>query len=699
MNHQSRASRKNRWVNGVWALACAIALPVAAVEVGDVLSFAGADGPLEVTVARRTSRGAYLGALSGYGGSLNATVVETADGWTMDVDDWVAKRVWHVSRTSEGISATVTPKFPVRRSCQTLRSRPASATRLQARRKLSLFATDDLTAGWPADPVTNEIDVLVVFDQSAAAWLAAQKRTRRSFAAAQIAKMNVALANSGLADDFKMTLRGVFLASFDVTKDCGKKKDDRLGVALENVIWGDGPLWTAIRDERERLGADAVMILANTQPGVSLDFLGGTVGISFGLEYDSEKGLYGFEKSHLDESREAAYAACDVRIVELDNSFAHEIGHIMGAGHSDRLSPFYSLPGPQLFPYSSALMYRDVVDWNHYYTIMGYDSLDGMPRSPTFGEIPYYSSPSLRHPVTGSVLGDALHDNVRTLRETYAVISQYRVRTEAASADDEPDVEPSAAEIPTAWKAARTLRGKAVRALAPPYDVQGGFELKCGKAGRNGRAKVSATLIGLDGEKTRYAAKTVVVHGTNDVVVTWGAGEATFAVAISEGSFAGGEDRAGGIRVTSAMVGGMLTSAAPRATLAACDIAGEGEVLADYLPFAGEAIILHGAKWGLCKPVTVRCVRDRATGLYVVTDNYDERKGRTNRSGMSLSYVPKTGLFSGSFKIYARLVSGDGRAKLKKRVAKVRGVVVEGKGFGRAMAKSPAEGPWLFTVE
>ena len=680
------------------AVACAVALPVAAVEVGDVLQFAGDGGLLEVTVVRRVSRETCLGSLAGYGGALNATVVETADGWTMDVDDWATKRIWQVRRAADAVAVAVAPKLPLRRSCQTLRLRSAAEAAPQLKRKLNLSTPADLTADWPADPVTNEIDVLVVFDATASSWLASQGRTRRAFAAAQIAKMNAALANSGLAGDFKVALGGVFAADFDVTKDCGRSKYDRLENALLLAVAGDAAPWAAIRDERERCGADVVMLLANTQPNVSIENLGGTVGISYGLEYDSEKGLFGFEKSYLDDYREWAYAACDVRIVEQDNSFGHEIGHLMGAGHSDRLKSYYSIPGPQLFPYSSAWMYRDAVDRNHYYTIMGYDSTDGLWTSPTYDEIPYYSSPSLRHPVTGSLLGDASHDNVRTLRETYAVISQYRVRASAAPTEDEPAVMPDALVVPAAWKTARTLRGKAVRVVAPPYDVQGVFELKCGKANKQGVAKVSATFIGLDGKKTRYGAQAVDVRGTNDVVVTWGAG--ALAVAIKDETFSGGQDLPGGLSVVSATVGGMLTGASPRAALGGdFDFEAEGEILADYLPMPGEAISLNGAKWVLGKAVTVKVVRDKATGNSLIADNFDVGKRRTNRSGMRLTYAPKTGLFSGSFKIYARIDAGNGRIKLKKHTAKVAGVVVEGCGVGRATVKSPAGGPWLFTVE
>ena len=66
---------------------------------------------------------------------------------------------------------------------------------------------------------------------------------------------------------------------------------------------------------------------------------------------------------------------------------------------------------------------------------------------------------------------------------------------------------------------------------------------------------------------------------------------------------------------------------------------------------------------------------------------------KPNLSAMKLTYTPKTGLFKGSFKLYA-VQSG----KLKKFTVKVTGVVVDGAGAGVAkLAKPKAE--WRVTVE
>ena len=90
----------------------------------------------------------------------------------------------------------------------------------------------------------------------------------------------------------------------------------------------------------------------------------------------------------------------------------------------------------------------------------------------------------------------------------------------------------------------------------------------------------------------------------------------------------------------------------------------------------GEPVIPKTGKWSFAKAAGVKYAKDKATGEFDLV--VDTKKG-TNRSAMKLTYTPKTGIFKGSFKIYA--IQGG---KLKKVTVKVIGVVVDGKGEGGA---------------
>ena len=680
----------NRILFGVVLASCFAA---SAVNVGDVLRFAGDGGLREVTVIRQLSPTTSLGSLDGYGGVLNSTIVDAREGWTMDIDDWHTRRVWHVVKTDGGTDVQVRSKPKSgRRRCRTLkRSVGRSETNVLAKQRK--VASGGLTDGWEIDPVKNEVDVLVVLDRSAVEWLHSQNRTCADFAASQVGKMNAALANSGLANDFKVTLCGTYEADFDVTRDCGADEDEVLSVAIEEAVDSSRSVWKSIRAERDRVGADIVVILANTQPEKDLGNIVGTVGISYGLENEPESGKYGLDKGKLDAYREAAFCACDVRQVEDDHTFAHEVGHVFGAGHSELLSPDYSVPGPQLFRYSNALMYKDAVDDEYYYTIMGYDSVDGRWDSPDYVEIPLYSSPVLRNPITGSIIGDFLHDNVQTLRETYAIVSQYRANP----------LHSKEFVVPEIWKKARTIRGKAFRTSSSPETVMGVFTLKCGKANKKGRAKVSATLTGRDGKKISYKARAVDVLGKDDVVVSWGDGPDAMSVTISGNMFSGSDGLVGGISVASAAVGGETSRSAKFYVRDAPD-----EI--DGMPIwkwpDGEPVEMQGRKWSCGKAAKVkwenyRCKGDdcpacspswSVAGAPAGACGYSEG---VNVCGLKLTYKWKDGTFSGSFKLYATKFGKS--PKGVKLNAKVTGVVIDGVGYGQVMVKK--NGPWIVTVQ
>lgn len=679
-------------------------LTATAMEVGDRIRFCGGGGIREVTVACRPSRSSWLGSLDGYGESLNATIVESQDGWRMEVDDWLDRKIWTVVSSPDGMDVAVREKTRrVREPCRTKKA--TSRRSLLAKRarlvKQANVVMPGITDDWTFDPVTNEIDVLVVFDTTAISWLNSQRRMAEEFAAAQVAKMNVALANSGLAGDFSVALCGTFNADFSITKDCGRNRYETLSVALDYVTGSRLDAWAAIRDERERLGADVVVILANSQPSVrNISDIGGTVGISFGLEYDAPNGLFGFDKDYVDDYREAAYAACDVRVVAEDNTFGHEVGHLMGAGHSDLLDPYYSNPGPQLFPYSAALMYQDPVDSGYYYTIMGYNSVDGRWDSPDYMEVPYYSSPEVSHPVTGSALGDEAHDNVRSLRESYAVISQYRVRP-SVEPEPEPEPEPAPEPAPIIEEISGTIADVKFTRLQEVkgalYDADGRLVgtvlLKFGKMGSKGTVKVSAAATMMDGKKIssrsrKFERQDGRMRGWIDFkapILSMDFAEGTNGTfTLKNAAYSMKEASVGGVLAAKSLLFNAAMDSVP-------DFAAAGKLLVEALPTNVHIAVVNGTKWQCGKAPSLKYRKDRETGTYKLDGLGDPSK--PNVSGLRLSYAWKTGIYKGSFKLYtttADTTPPNRAPKLKKHTVNVFGFMIDAAGEGRGTLKRPA---------
>ena len=207
------------------------------------------------------------------------------------------------------------------------------------------------------------------------------------------------------------------------------------------------------------------------------------------------------------------------------------------------------------------------------------------------------------------------------------------------------------------------------------------MQVKFGKVSKKGIVKISGnTTLLIDGKAKKVSAKAVKVGlDTTGFVppvklaVKAPVGEMSLEMA-ADGTFTlkngnyvmvekevGGNWSKEGAKVY--VDGGRGATALPEGTIE--------ELLPD-----GETVIPKGGRWSFAKAAGVKYSKDKKTkelGLVVNT-----KKG-TNRSAMKLTYTPKTGIFKGSFKIYA---IQDG--KLKKFTVKVIGVVVDGKGEGNA---------------
>ena len=117
------------------------------------------------------------------------------------------------------------------------------------------------------------------------------------------------------------------------------------------------------------------------------------------------------------------------------------------------------------------------------------------------------------------------------------------------------------------------------------------------------------------------------------------------------------------------------------------------ELVEDALP-ENVPVAVSGTKWAVVdKALTLKYQKIKEDCVV----RYELPIPDGNVSGLKLKHTAKTGVFNGSFKMYA--TKGGEKPKLKKYTVNVVGFVVDGVGYGQATMKKPAAGPWFVTVE
>lgn len=529
----------------------------------------------------------------------------------------------------------------------------------------------------------SQIDILVAYDQSASAWLQANSLTASGHAAAVVDKLNTFLPATKLDQSFTFRLAGSFQSA---AAAAGVDPAERLVNAITSVANGTtgkaSGQWKDIQTARDNCAADIVVVLVDAppdSPGVM------TAGVSWQLGSEKIGNIKSFAPF--------AYAACAVDTATTTHLVMHEIGHIMGAGHSDLL---VEDPGPGFRPYASALHFIDG-DGKKRFTVMGYPYLTasdtGYKIYPAFSSSEYTTE-------DGVALGDANHDNTRTLRENCAAVAAFRESGGGSDIEPAPPIVPAPPVVTTgAFKAKVEASAKVV----DQGKIAGIVKVTVAKTDKKGTSKVTAAYYGLDGKKVAAkAVKTGVgieggVSQVKDVSLVLKNKPQMVVTVGEDGSISGmlGSAKLEAVASTAVPYGTATFSVDPAFSLG---VAGE---LHDYegvelVPFGGEAVAVNGKSWKCLAAAAPKLVKDKATGEYRLTGL--DNAAKPNLSGLKLSYAVKTGVFKGSFKVYAVADSGD-KKKLKKYTVNVSGVVVDGVGYGQATCKKPAAGPWAVTVK
>ena len=262
-----------------------------------------------------------------------------------------------------------------------------------------------------------------------------------------------------------------------------------------------------------------------------------------------------------------------------------------------------------------------------------------------------------------------------------------------------------AGKLNTSFAKAQTVDG----ALYKGDALVGTMQVKVGKKNKKGVVKVSASatmLINGKAKKVTAKAVNVALDAMGRVAPVTIAfkkpiGNMTFEME-TDGTFT---LKNGSYLMAEAKIGGALKGRASKTfSIEDFKLKVQGRLLDELLPM-DETFSVSSGKWKFAKAAMVKWAKpNKGAALSEYYNKYsgkdliiDTSKGKTNLSGLKLTYTSKTGQFKGSFKVYVLQGSGK-KMKLAKYTVNVIGFVVDGVGYGQALCKKPATS-WTVTVE
>lgn len=202
--------------------------------------------------------------------------------------------------------------------------------------------------------------------------------------------------------------------------------------------------------------------------------------------------------------------------------------------------------------------------------------------------------------------------------------------------------------------------------------------VKTGRIKKNGDVRLSGYVQTISGNKMTFrAASANGASGRISTTLATAKG-ASASIVISGGTLSGSWD---GCRMVVASVGGDIYRSA---NFDFGDMPEEVDGYPVLYPDESEPVDMNGTRWSCAKAASMKWIKcppsaDCGYGSWKINDS----NGRTNISGLKLSYNARQGTFKGIFKMFTWSPGG------KKYTVSVSGIVIDGVGYGTATVKKP----------
>ena len=252
----------------------------------------------------------------------------------------------------------------------------------------------------------------------------------------------------------------------------------------------------------------------------------------------------------------------------------------------------------------------------------------------------------------------------------------------------DPTPERQEVDASVVYKTSRSLSGIAYE----DGDLVGTASLSIGRySSKKGTVKVTLKLSLFAGSSASASA-TVTPNEYGDLEGTFNfkskyGGAMAFTLVYNEGEFElAAENELYGVELGSVKIGGELDT---DELMFSAEMDYELPEDYDYVidaPTGEPVYVKNGTKFSFDKAPSIKYKKFSEDGWKWYELVIDDKDGeRTNYTSLKLSYKSKTGVFSGSFKVYASnefAVDEGKKPKLKSYTVKVSGVIVDGVGYG-----------------